>query len=57
MRAETLERAEMVINFTDAFALREAIENIADVMLNDGFEENDVREYIQIYLDDILGTK
>ena len=55
MRAETLERAEMTINFTDAFALREAIENIADVMLNDGFEENDVREYIQVYLDDILG--
>ena len=55
MKIETLERAEMIISFTDVLALREAIENIADSMLNDGFEENDVREYIQVYLDDILG--
>jgi len=55
MKAETLEKIEMTINFTDILALREAIENIADAMLYNGFEESDVKEYIQVYLNDFLG--
>jgi hypothetical protein len=55
MKIETLERIEMIINFTDIIALRTAIENVADAMLYNGFEESDVKEYIQVYLNDFLG--
>ena len=55
MRIETVERIEMLVNYSDVIKLKIAIENIADAMLNDGFEYNDVKEYIQTYLNEILG--
>jgi hypothetical protein len=55
MKIETVERIEMLVNYSDVIKLKIAIENIADAMLNDGFEYNDVKEYIQTYLNEILG--
>ena len=55
MRIETVERIEMLVNYSDVIKLKIAIENIADAMLNDGFEYSDVKEYIQTYLNEILG--
>jgi AmiR/NasT family two-component response regulator len=55
MKIETVERIEMLVNYSDVIKLKIAIENIADAMLNDGFEYSDVKEYIQTYLNEILG--
>jgi hypothetical protein len=55
MNYEKLERIESLLTFYSAANLREAIEEIANILLNDGFENEDVKEYIQIYVDLVLG--
>jgi hypothetical protein len=55
MTSETLDRIESIIDFSDLLNLKEAIANIAGHMEEDGFEEMDVKEFIQFYLDEILG--
>ena len=54
MKAETLERIESVINFSDLLTLKDSLENISGHMLDDGFEKSDVKKYIRFYLDFIL---
>jgi hypothetical protein len=55
MNYEKRERIENMLSFVSASKLTEAINDIADQMLDEGFEYDDVKEYIQIYTDEILG--
>lgn len=55
MNYEKRERIENMLKFESAVKLTEAINEIADQMLDDGFEYNDVKEYIQVYMNGILG--
>jgi hypothetical protein len=49
------ERIENMLNFVSFVKLKEAINGIADQMIEDGFEYSDVKEYIIDQLDEILG--
>ena len=51
MNYEKLERIESLLTFYSAANLREAIEEIANILLNDGFENEDVKEYIRYIAD------
>jgi hypothetical protein len=55
MTLETLDRIEALINPHVILVLKEVINNISDNMLEDGFEYEDVKKYIQVHLDEILG--
>ena len=55
MNYEKLERIENMLTFESAVQLTTAINEIADQMLEVGFEYDDVKEYIQVYLNNILG--
>lgn len=55
MNYEKRERIENMLSFISASKLTEVIDDIAEQMLNDGFEYSDVKEYIIEYLDEILG--
>ena len=54
MRQEVIDRIESIMNFSDIINLRTALENITDQLLNDGFEPEDIREYIQAYVNNVL---
>jgi hypothetical protein len=55
MNFEKRERIENMLSFVSYANLKEAINDIADQMLEDGFEYSDVKEYIIDQLDEILG--
>jgi len=55
MNYEKRERIENILSFTSAHKLTKAINEIADQMLEDGFEYSDVKEYIDEYVTEILG--
>jgi vacuolar-type H+-ATPase subunit E/Vma4 len=55
MRYEVRERIEGLLDLTYYEALREAIDEVANQMLDDGFTYKDVKEYITDQLDKILG--
>jgi BioD-like phosphotransacetylase family protein len=55
MNFETRERIESLLSFNKTPKLTVIINEIADQMLEDGFEYSDVKEYITDRLDEILG--
>jgi hypothetical protein len=55
MNFETLMRAESVVTKLNILELREAIQSITDQMLEDGFEYSDVKEFLQVEINEILG--
>jgi len=55
MEIEKFERIESILSFTSASKLTESLNEIADQMLADGFEYSDVKEYISVYMNEILG--
>jgi hypothetical protein len=55
MDFEKRERIENMLSFISFVNLKEVINEIADQMLEDGFEYSDVKEYITDRLDEILG--
>jgi hypothetical protein len=55
MDFEKRERIENMLSFVSFVNLKEAINDITDQMLEDGFEYSDVKEYITDQLDEILG--
>lgn len=55
MNFETLMRVESIVTKLNILELREAIQSITDQMLEDGFEYSDVKEFIKVQLDEILG--
>ena len=55
MKFESLMRAEGVVNKIHLLELQEAIESIAQDMIEDGFEYSDVKKFIKVQLDEILG--
>jgi hypothetical protein len=55
MNFETLMRIEGIVAKQSILDLQETISSIADQMLDDGFEYDDIKEFIQVYLDEILG--
>ena len=55
MKFETRERIESLLDLTFYEALREAINEVTDQLLEDGFEYSDVKEFIIEKLDEILG--
>lgn len=55
MEIEKFERIESILSFPSVSNLTEAIDNIADQMIADGFEYSDVKEYINVYMNEILG--
>ena len=58
MRREVIERIEGLVEPSDITKLKTAIYNIANVMVDDGFEYDDIKEYIQIHLDEnFIGMK
>ena len=55
MEFESLMRAEAVISKVNLLELQEVIERITEDMTEDGFEYSDVKEFIKVQLDEILG--
>lgn len=55
MNFETRERIESLLSFNKTPKLTVIINDIADQMIEDGFEYSDVKEYIIDQLDEILG--
>jgi hypothetical protein len=55
MNFEKRERIESLLSFNKTPKLTVIINDIADQMLEDGFEYSDVKEFINEYLDEILG--
>ena len=55
MKSETRERIYDLLDLTYYEALNEAINEIANQMLDDGFTYKDVKEFITEQLDKILG--
>jgi ABC-type enterochelin transport system ATPase subunit len=55
MDFEKRERIESLLSFNKTPKLTVIINDIADQMLEDGFEYSDVKEFINEYLDEILG--
>jgi hypothetical protein len=55
MNFETRERIESLLDFHSITNLKENINDIANDLLDDGFEYSDVKEYITEQLDEILG--
>ena len=55
MKIETRDRIESLLKFQSITDLRENINDIADVLLDDGFTYKDVKEFITTHLDEILG--
>lgn len=55
MDFEKRERIENMLSFVSFANLAEAINDIANQMIEDGFEYSDVKEYITGQLDEILG--
>jgi len=49
------ERIENMLNFVSFVKLKEAINGIADQMLEDGFEYSDVKEFLLVEVNEILG--
>ena len=54
MRQEVIDRIESIVNFSDIINLRTALENITDQLINDGFEPEDIKEYIQSVVNNVL---
>jgi 3-keto-L-gulonate-6-phosphate decarboxylase len=58
MKVEVIERIEGLVEPSDITKLKTAIYNIANVMVDGGFEYDDIKEYIQIHLDEnFIGIK
>jgi len=55
MNFEKRERIESILSFYSVKKLTESIDEITEVMLNDGFEYSDVKEYIKENIEEILG--
>ena len=55
MKIETRDQIESLLAINSVIDLRENINNIADVLLDDGFTYKDVKEFITTHLDEILG--
>ena len=55
MKFETLMRVEGVVSKQNILDLQEAIQAITDQMEEDGFELSDVKEFIQVELEEMLG--
>lgn len=55
MKFEMLMRAESIVTKQNIFDLQESIQSITDQMLEDGFEYSDVKEFIKVQLEEILG--
>lgn len=54
MNEEAFERAENIIDFSDIISLREAIENITGSMLEDGFDVEDVKAFLEVEITNLL---
>lgn len=52
----TAERIDGLINQNDLESFKQAIENIANDLEEDGFSLSDVKAYLQRELDEILGA-
>jgi hypothetical protein len=55
MEFETRERIESILDFHSITDLKETINNIANVLLDDGLTYKDVKEFISDHLNEILG--
>jgi BioD-like phosphotransacetylase family protein len=55
MNYEKLERIESLLSFNKTPKLTVIINDIADQMLEDGFEYSDVKEFLQVEINEILG--
>jgi|LakMenE01Jun11ns_1017448.scaffolds.fasta_scaffold5354992_1 hypothetical protein len=49
------DRIEGLVNLNNLFKFQESINDIADDLLSDGFEYEDVKEYLIRELDSLLG--
>jgi hypothetical protein len=54
MNEEAFERAEGIVEFSSILLLREAIEYIAGDMLEDGFDIDDVKEFLNVEIKNAL---
>jgi hypothetical protein len=48
-------RAESIVSKQNIFDLQEAIQAITDQMLEDGFEHSDVKEFLLVEINEMLG--
>jgi hypothetical protein len=56
MNYETLMRIDSIVAKQTILDLQESIQAIADQMEDDGFEPSDVKAFIKLQLDEMLGT-
>jgi uncharacterized protein YeeX (DUF496 family) len=49
------DRIEGLVNLNDLFKFQESVNDITDDLLSDGFEYEDVKEYLIRELDSLLG--
>ena len=57
MNPETIERIEGLIDLRDLDLFKNALENITNDLEQDGFELSDVKAYIKLILNEILGDQ
>ena len=57
MKFEQLMRAEGIVKKHTIIELQEIIQTIVDELEDDGFELSDVKEFIQVQLNEILGDQ
>jgi len=55
MLYDKLMRVEGIVTKLSIFELREAIQSITDQMLEDGFEYSDVKEFLLVEINEMLG--
>jgi hypothetical protein len=57
MNLETIERIEGLINLKELMRFKESIQSITDGLEEEGFELQDVKKYLQMELNELLGDQ
>ena len=56
MEFEKFFEVEKVVGKLSIFDFQESVQTIADTMLDEGFEYSDIRKFLNVYLDEMLGN-
>ena len=56
MEFEKFVEVEKVVGKLSIFDFQESVQTIANTMLDEGFEYSDIRKFLNVYLDEMLGN-
>ena len=56
MEFEKFFEVEKVVGKLSIFDFQESVQTITDTMLDEGFEYSDIRKFLNVYLDEMLGN-